>query len=108
MPTTTAGSACSAELLELPAEEILHRLFWQESLHGFDSRELRFACNCSRDKVVGMLKLLGSAEVDSIVSERGGVEVRCDFCNQLWQLDAVDCALVFADGEAAPGSSSYH
>ena len=103
-----AETITPTELLELPAEQILHRLFWQESLHGFDSREFRFACNCSRDKVVGMLKLLGSAEVDSILRERGGVEVRCDFCNQLWQLDAVDCALVFADGETPPGSASYH
>lgn len=97
------------ELLELPPEKVLQRLFWQESLHAFDSKEFRFACSCSRAKVVDMLRLLGRDEVDSILSERGSVEVRCDFCNELRRLDPVDCAMVFAEvGELAPGSATRH
>jgi molecular chaperone Hsp33 len=97
------------ELLELSPEKVLQRLFWQESLHAFDSQEFRFACSCSRGKVIDMLRLLGREEVDSILAERGSVEVRCDFCNELRRLDPVDCAMVFAQaGELAPGSSTRH
>jgi molecular chaperone Hsp33 len=97
------------ELLELPPETVLQRLFWQEPLHAFDDRELRFACSCSREKVVNMLRMLGRYEVDSILAERGSVEVRCDFCNELWRLDPVDCAVAFTESpELAPASPTRH
>jgi molecular chaperone Hsp33 len=104
-----AETITSKELLELPPEEVLQRLFWQESLHAFDERGLHFACSCSREKVVGMLRMLGRYEVDSILAERGAVEVRCDFCNELWRLDPVDCAVAFTESpELAPASTTRH
>lgn len=97
------------ELLGLEPGKVLERLFWQEPLHGFDAREYRFSCNCSRPKVVDMLRLLGRDEVDDILQAQGAVEVRCDFCNELWRFDPVDCAMVFADaGELLPGSDTQH
>jgi molecular chaperone Hsp33 len=97
------------ELLGLPSDTVLQRLFWQEPLHAFDQRDLRFACSCSREKVVGMLRMLGRREVASILAEREAVEVRCDYCNELWRLDPVDCAVVFTETpELAPGSTTRH
>jgi len=102
-----AGTISPAELLGLAPAKVLERLFWQETLHGFDAHEFRFSCTCSRTKVVDMLRMLGRDEVEEIIVEQGGVEVRCDFCNALWQLDAVDCAMVFTEsGELAPGSET--
>ncbi|MBU6271968.1 MAG: Hsp33 family molecular chaperone HslO [Betaproteobacteria bacterium] len=102
-----ADTLRSPELLELPASQVLHRLFWQEPLHGFDQRACRFSCSCSRDKVASMLRLLGEAEVASILTERGSVAVRCEFCNLGYGFDAVDCAALFAGAEphSAPGQS---
>ncbi len=92
------------ELLSLEPDALLHRLFWQERLHAFDDRACRFECSCSRGKVAAMLQMLGRAEVESIVAERGDVEVHCDFCNQGYRFDAVDCAKLFiAPESAAPG-----
>lgn len=88
--TITASELCS-----LPPQDILHRLFWQESRDDGDWRPLHFACRCSRERVGGMLKMLGEAEVESILTERETVEVRCDFCNQAYAFDAVDCAQLF-------------
>src|SRR5690606_8639252 len=97
------------ELLGLAPAKVLERLFWQEALHAFDGRGVHFACNCSRDKVVGMLKMLGREEVDGILAERGSVEVRCDYCNELWRFDPVDCGVVFAQaGDLAPGTATHH
>jgi molecular chaperone Hsp33 len=100
-----ADTLQSPELLALPASQVLHRLFWQEPLHGFDQRACRFACSCNRDKVASMLRMLGEAEVVSIITERGAVEVRCEFCNQAYGFDAVDCAALFTGEEphSAPG-----
>ena len=100
-----ADTLQAPELLALPASQVLHRLFWQEPLHGFDQRACHFACSCSRDKVASMLRMLGEAEVVSIITERGAVEVRCEFCNLAYGFDAVDCAALFTGEEphSAPG-----
>jgi molecular chaperone Hsp33 len=96
------------ELLALPSQTILKRLFWQEPLTAFDSRSPRFACTCSREKVAGMLKMLGRDEIDSILAEQGAVSVRCEFCNTPYEFDAVDGAELFVSGPLAPGSSARH
>ncbi|MGD9944693.1 MAG: Hsp33 family molecular chaperone HslO [Burkholderiaceae bacterium] len=102
-----ADTVTSTELLTLPPERLLTRLFWQEPLHAFDRRDCRFACRCTRDKVADMLRLLGRDEVDGIVAELGHVEVRCEFCNQPYAFDAVDCAGLFVP-EPMTGSAIRH
>jgi len=95
-------------LLELAPTDVLNRLFWEEQLRGFDPRPLHFGCGCSRAKVANMLRMLGTAEVEDILSERDPVEVRCDFCNQPYQFDAVDCAALFRDTVSAEHPASRH
>lgn len=95
-----ADTVAHDELVSLPPAELLHRLFWQESLHAFDARDCRFACSCSRDKVGAMLQMLGTAEVESILAERETIEVRCEFCNLAYAFDAVDAARLFVAGDA--------
>ncbi len=90
----------ATELCSVTPQEILHRLFWQESKEEGEPRPLHFACRCSRERVGGMLKMLGETEVESILTERENVEVRCDFCNQAYTFDAVDCAQLFLGPEA--------
>lgn len=92
-----AGTLSRAELLSLHSEGLLSRLFWDEPLRAFEPRKLHFGCGCTRAKVAGMLKMLGATEVADILSERDPVEVRCDFCNQAYRFDAVDCAALFRD-----------
>ncbi len=106
-----ARSLKREELLDLQADTVLHRLFWQEPLLRFEPAQgdtgPRFACSCSRERVAAMLKGLGQVEVDSIVHEQGQVEVSCDFCGQQERFDAVDVARLFtpaAQQSPLPGS----
>lgn len=80
------------ELLDLSAEDLLRRLFWEEGVRVFDPITPRFHCTCSRERVANMLRLLGEAEVASILAERGCVDVDCEFCGQHYRFDAVDVA----------------
>ncbi len=105
---TLANTIDRAELLELEPDALLHRLFWEEPLRGFDPRSVHFGCGCSRAKVAGMLKMLGVAEVEDILSERPVVEVRCDFCNQPYSFDAVDCAALFLETVSGDNPHSRH
>jgi molecular chaperone Hsp33 len=91
-----AGSLTRQELLELDVDTVLRRLFWEEKLLRFTPQTPRFACSCSRERVAGMIRGLGRAEADSILAERGDIEVGCDFCGRQYQFDAVDAAQIFA------------
>jgi molecular chaperone Hsp33 len=104
-----AASLTADELLGLDAETILRRLFWEEKLVRFEPLTPSFACSCSRERVSNMIRSLGTEEVESILAERGNVEVGCDFCGQQYRYDAVDAAHIFTNAEAQPPApSSLH
>ena len=101
-----AGTLTRDELLSLPHDRILHRLFWEESLRVFEPQEPTFACTCNRERVRGMLRSLGREESESLIAERGLVEVGCEFCGTQYRFDAVDVGEMFApsrDQPPAPG-----
>ena len=105
-----ASTLTRAELLELDAETILRRLFWEERLLRFAPlagvEGPRFACSCSRERVGAMLKSLGRAEIDSIVAERGVVEIGCEFCGRKYHYDPVDVGELFTPGRDQPPVST--
>lgn len=96
---TLGETITDEELLTLPPETILRRLFLEEStengVRSFPARPIRFACRCSRTKVADILRMLGEEEVQSILDEQGAVETVCDFCGKPYRFDAVDCLQVF-------------
>jgi len=98
----------SEELLQLPAEEILHRLFSEEDLRLFEAQPVRFHCNCSHESVSSMLRMLGREEIESILAEQGGIEIHCEFCNRRYAFDPVDAAQLFIAGDAVKGSDTHH
>jgi molecular chaperone Hsp33 len=104
-----AASLTPDELLNLDASTILHRLFWEEKLVRFEPLTPSFACSCSRERVSQMIRSLGTEEVESILAERGEVEVGCDFCGQQYRYDAVDAAHIFTGTDSQPPApSSVH
>jgi molecular chaperone Hsp33 len=96
------------ELISLPAETILTRLFHEEDVRLFEPRQISFHCSCSRNNVSNMLKMLGQEEVTSIIDERGEIEVNCDFCNAAYIFDPVDAEQLFAADVTPPTSKSKH
>jgi len=99
----------SKELLELAPESLVHRLFHEEDIRLFEPQTVSFHCRCSHNSVVGMLKMLGKDEIDSIIEERGNIEVNCEFCNQQYVFDATDATRIFSPGGFdLPGSQTVH
>lgn len=96
------------ELRTLSDREILRRLFNEDDVRLFESTPVFFRCRCSRERVIGMLRSLGAEEIRSVLTERGSVEVRCDFCNRAYQFDPVDVEHIFSAGSHGEGSSSTH
>ena len=92
-----AATVKSEELLAVPAAELIHRLFWQEDLMLLEPTELHWHCPCTRQRVADMLYMLGTDEIESILSEHEQVQVSCNFCGKPYTFDAVDCAQLFID-----------
>jgi molecular chaperone Hsp33 len=108
-----AATLTREELLGLDSETLLRRLFWEEDLRRFPPQAgehgPRFECSCSRERVGAMLRSLGREEIDSIVAERGEVEIGCDFCGRQYHFDAVDVGELFTPaGRQMPGSDAIN
>ncbi len=96
------------ELLTLPAQEILRRLYHEEDIRLFEAQAVAFSCSCSRENVAQMLKMLGHEEVQSILAEQGAIEIHCEFCNHRYEFDAVDAAQLFAAAIPAAANETRH
>lgn len=106
-----ASSLKREELLTLDVETILRRLFWEESLTRFEplagDTAPRFSCTCSRERVSNMILGLGLEEAQSIVAERGGIEVGCEFCGAQYRFDPIDVTQIFrVTGDLPPSSAA--
>lgn len=103
-----ADTVTDEELLQLPTETLLHRLFHEEDVRLFEASNTKFFCSCSRNSVANMLRMLGNDEINSILEEQGKIEVNCDFCNTHYQFDKVDAAQLVASDHAAQTSKEIH
>lgn len=106
--TKLADTLQPQELLDLPAGELVHRLYHEEDIRMFEAQPVLFRCTCSRGNVANMLRMIGRDEVESIIEERSEVEVHCEFCNERYVFDKVDADAVFAEGVALSASKTIH
>ena len=98
--TATLGAR---ELLETAPDQLLYRLYHEETVRLYDPRPLAFGCTCSRERVEGMLRALGRDEVEAALTERDGeIEVICEFCATRYTFDRVDAEQVLAGPDTPP------
>lgn len=96
------------ELLELPPEVLLLRLFHEEDVRLQPAQPLAFACTCSRERVEVMLHSLGRNENEETLREQGSVEVHCEFCNRRYVFDADDIGALFGPDDEEAASATRH
>ena len=99
-----------AELLALPAAEVIHRLFHEEQPQLVGHKPLRFGCSCSPARVEAMLVSLGREEAEAAVQAGDGeAEVTCEFCGQQYRLDLARVDELFRQAAAeAPAGDTRH
>lgn len=85
----------AAELLELPTDTLLTRLFHEDGIQLLGGKPLGFACSCSRERVEAMLVSLGREEAEAAAAD-GEAEIRCEFCGQRYGFDRNQIAGLFA------------
>lgn len=94
---TLADTVSREEMLSLPTENLLHRLFHEHPLRLFDPSPLRFACSCSRERSANALLSLGREDVEQLLVETGGIDIDCQFCNRHYHFDATDVRELIGD-----------
>ena len=91
-----------AELLDLPADTLLTRLYHEDRPQRLGDKPLRFGCSCSRERVAAMLQSLGPAEARAAVID-GAARIRCEFCGQRYAFAPAEVeALVAGPGADLP------
>jgi molecular chaperone Hsp33 len=81
--------------------QILNELLGDMSLEIFPETQLvRFHCQCSFDRVLGALKMLGEAELQDMIEKDGGAEATCHFCNEVYQANEKQLAQLIQDLQA--------
>jgi molecular chaperone Hsp33 len=99
----------SSELMSLPSEELLFRLYHEEQVRLSNPEPVIFRCGCQRERIETVLVTLGPEEINETLEEQGAIEVHCDFCNRLYRFDRVDVAALFNEKTTLrhPGSSQH-
>lgn len=99
--TATLGAD---ELLASAPEQLLYRLYHEETVRLFEPRSLAFGCSCSRQRVGGMLRSLGRDELEAALLARDNeIEVICEFCAQRYHFDRIDAEHLLSKS-AAPAA----
>jgi molecular chaperone Hsp33 len=92
------------ELLNTAPEQLLYRLYHEESARLFEPRTLAFGCSYSRERVTAMLRSLGRDEIEAALVARGDeIEVICEFCAQHYHFDRIDAEHLLS-ASAAPAA----
>ncbi|MGY6529403.1 MAG: Hsp33 family molecular chaperone HslO [Cyanobacterium sp.] len=65
--------------------DIFNDLLGDFGLHIFPEVQMvRFNCNCSFDRMLGALRMLGVDELEDMIVTDGGAEATCHFCNEVY------------------------
>ncbi len=96
------------ELLDLPVETLLRRLYHEEGVRLLEAEPVRFQCDCSAERVEAMIRGLGAEEARDIVRREGGIEVHCEFCNARYHYDAIDVDTLFREPASVTHPKGEH
>lgn len=79
--TTLASTVKDEELFGLTAEELLYRLYHEETVEVYPPQTLSFFCGCSAERSGAALLLIPDAEIEEILAEHNGsIDMQCECC----------------------------
>jgi molecular chaperone Hsp33 len=83
-------------LKKYKADGIMNELFKEETKKSFVYQTFpTYQCNCSRQKISGVLVSMGKSELLNIIKEQGKVSVHCHYCNTVYDFNEQDIEKLF-------------
>lgn len=96
-----ANTITNEELLSLPCESLLHRLFHQETVRIFDAEPVLFQCTCSDSRSRHALAVLGRDELHKLFMEQPDVTIDCQFCGAQYHYKENDMADILGESSTS-------
>lgn len=99
-----ATTAKPEELLKLSSEELLTRLFHEETVRVFAAQEVTHNCPMDWDKVRNMLRTIGREDIYGALKENGAIVIRDDLANHEYRFDKAAIDELFSNVPETPPS----
>lgn len=78
---TLTATVKDDEIFGLTAEEMLYRLYHEETVEIYPPQEVKFHCGCSAERSGEALLLISDDEIDEILAEhQGSIDMQCECC----------------------------
>jgi molecular chaperone Hsp33 len=71
-------------------EEIAEKILEYLDPQVLEQVPVKFQCQCTRERLVRVLKAIGLAELESLLKEEGQAEITCSFCGEKYLFSAED------------------
>jgi molecular chaperone Hsp33 len=84
-------------MCQIDDQSLLTALFPEDDIRLFDAEPVAFGCDCSQERIEKMLCMFGSAELEDVLNEQDPVEVRCEFCNQRYEVPGTRVQCIVAE-----------
>lgn len=68
------------------SEKEIVSFFTEKSFVYLGSKEVKFFCPCSKERMSANMLTLANSDLDEIFRDKDSVEVRCDYCNSIYDI----------------------
>jgi molecular chaperone Hsp33 len=73
------------ELMALTSEELLFKLYQEETITVYPAAPILFKCRCSRERSADAIALLPESEREEILAEQGDITMTCELCGETYR-----------------------
>jgi len=106
-----AATVKTEELLTLPVETLLQRLFHEEIEHGggvrvYPARPIEHHCPEKWEQIRAMVLSLGRSEAEAILAEQGEILIHDDICNRDYRFSAEEWTPCSRPTRPKPGTDT--
>lgn len=77
-------------------EDIIHNYLPGVEVQFLEHNPVQWHCNCSRERISGLLKSIGVEELEDMIETDGETEVTCHFCSTRYHFDKTELEEILA------------
>jgi molecular chaperone Hsp33 len=92
-----ASTVKEEELYTLENDQLLHRLYHQETLRLFEPTAISFKCSCSKARCLSSLASIAPEEILEMLEENGAIDMHCEYCASDYHFEADDLKILLTD-----------
>ena len=94
--TALSSTTTDEELCSLDAEQLLHRLFHEETVQLFTQEQVDYECQQDRKQFEKIISDLGEEDARNLLKERGEISIHNEICNEHLFFNEQDLDRIFS------------